>query len=461
MQRTLACYLFAISMAFVPFVTYAGGFRINLDNVSDLGNAFAGGAALTQDASVNAFNAAGLVFVKKQQLVLGANGVLSHTTFRGSSTAPSLIPPITTGIPFIPTLDLGTDFSAPNTSVRSNSSGIISSFYYNYPINEQLAFGISANVPFGLGLDFGENSDLRYGLIKATQKSINVAPSLSYLVTPHFSIGAGPDFQNYSLLALVKQNTSSSGALIVPGVPFPPIFIPPTTDSESKVYGSNWGYGGHIGVLYAPSEKTHIGLAYRSQVVHHVSGKSEFASGTAAFGNNGNSTDNFRLKFTVPPNIMLSAMQVIDAKWSLLGTIDYTLWNTFNYITTYNVARGTAFSPATLSLPQKFVNSWHMAVAANFKATDQWLLRFGLAYDQRPTNNATRTLEFPNGNLIAAGIGGRYTFNSKVAVDLGYLHSFIRPTSINHTNAMTGANQTGTLQTTADVFGLGLVWNIT
>ena len=456
--RKLACYLSAISIALVPIMSHAGGFRINLDNVSGLGDAFAGGAALTQDASVNAYNPAGLVFINKHQLVLGVNGVLSDTTFKGSTAAPSLVPPF--AIPFPPFgLNLGTNFSAPNASVRSNSNGVLPAIYYNYPINPQLAFGFSVNVPFGLGLNYGENSDLRYGLIKATQSSIDIAPSLSYLVTPQFSIGAGPNFQNYSLLALVKQNTTSSGIVI----PVPPIVIPPTTDSESKVYGSDWGYGGHIGLIYAPSDATHIGLAYRSQIVHHVSGNSELASGTASlgpFGNQSSSTNNFRLRFTVPPNVMLSATQKLNSQWSVLGTVDYTFWQTFNYVTTYNVAQGSLLPPATISVPQKFINTWHVALAANYQATDQWLLRCGLAYDQAPTVNATRSVEFPNGNTIAAGIGARYAFNSKVSVDLGYLHSFVQKTHINLTDATTGATENGTLQTTADVFGLGLVWNI-
>jgi long-chain fatty acid transport protein len=157
---------------------------------------------------------------------------------------------------------------------------------------------------------------------------------------------------------------------------------------------------------------------------------------------------------------MFSVFQAITSRWALLGTIDYTLWRTFNYVTAYHVAQGTAFSSSTISTPEKFRNSWHLALAANFIATEKWLLRLGLAYDQRPTVNETRTVEFPNGNLVAAGIGGRYKFNSKVAVDLGYLHSFIRPTSINHTSAATGASEIGKLQTTGDVFGLGMVWNL-
>lgn len=455
--RSLARYLSVLSLSFMPLLAHASGFRINLDNVSDLGNAFAGGAALTQDASVNAFNAAGLAFIGKNQLVVNAIGVLSHTTFTGTTAAPSLIPPIT--VPFFPPLNLGTSFSAIDAKVRSNSNGVIPSVYYNYPVNERLALGISANSPFGLGLDYGENSELRYALVKAYQKSINIAPSIAYLVTPKLSVGLGPNFQNYSLEAVIKQNTVSTGATILLPFPFPPIFIPPTGESENKVNASNWGYGAHIGVLYAPQETTHIGIAYRSQIFHNLSGKSEFASGTTVFGNGGNSTDNFRLKFTVPPNIMVSVYQVLNPRWSVLGTIDYTMWQTFNYVTTYNVAQGTANPPATIATPERFKNTWHAAIAANYIASEHWLLRAGLAYDQKATITATRTVEFPNGDLMAAAIGARYTVNARAAFDLGYIHSFIRPTAIRHTNEITGASENGKLQTTGDTFGLGMVLN--
>lgn len=428
--RALVPCLAILSICCSPLVSEAAGFRIYLDTVTDLGNAYAGGAALTQDASINAFNPAGLSFVHKNQIVANGIRVWSETTFTGTTTAPALLPFV--GIPF-----------AGSGKVSSPSNGIIPSIYYNYPINSQWDFGISANTPFGLGLDYKDDSILRYALVKANQKSINIAPSLSYLVNPHFSVGLGPDFQRYSLSAVVKQNTTS---------------VIPSTDSTSKVWGSSWGYGGHAGVLYKPDDLTQIGVSYHSQMVHEVSGKSEFTSGIPILPSN--STNNFRLKFTEPANMMLSASRVLTPTWSVLGTVDYTFWDAFRYVTTYNVAQGAGVPPLTLATAEKFRNTWHAALAANNQLNQNWLLRFGAGYDQMATQTQFRQVQFPNGNVVALAIGTRYQPNSTVAFDAGYMHLFISSATIRYTDPVTGATQDGKTKTTGDVFGLDVVWNI-
>jgi long-chain fatty acid transport protein len=410
---------------------YAAGLRINLENSADLGNAFAGGAALTEDASVNAFNPAGLSFVHRQQVVVSGVGVLSHTHFNGTVTAPSQIPG---GFPGY--LNTG--------SARSNSNGFIPAFYYMYPFNSQWDLGISVNTPHGLGLDYGENSLTRYSLVNAHQSGINIGPSISYRITPQLAVGAGPDFQYYSLDAAIKTNTA--------------VAFLNTIDSRSKVDAHGWGYGAHAGLLYAPTDKTHIGFAYRSQIAHRLSGKSTYESGTLAIDVPSAQSDNYKTSFTFPPIIMLSTYQVLTEQLALLGSIDYTLWNRFNTLHQYNVAQpGT---PININIPEKFSNTWHAAVAMNYLATHQWLLRFGMGYDQDAGNTNYRSIKFPHGNVIALGLGIRYIPSKTIAIDGGYLHSFIQSVHTNTTSVQTGVNINGKLQTYADTLGIQLTWNI-
>jgi long-chain fatty acid transport protein len=436
-QRSLVHYLAVLSLGFSPILANAAGFRVPLESVGDLGNAFAGGAALTQDASINAYNAAGLSFLHKQQFVAGAVGVLSSSEFKGTVTAPALIPEGLGGIPFSAT-----------GKAKSTSNGVIPSFYYSHPVNEKIDLGIGVTTPFGLGLDFGDNSMMRYALVKAQQRSFNIGPSISYLINPQWSIGAGPNFQYYSLSAVVRQNTRT--------IPLAGGF----TDSESKLAAHHWGYGGHIGVLFAPTEATHLGLAYRTKINHDMSGESDFGSGVSPLLTSSN--NNFKLKFTAPAILMLSAYHAFS-DWAVMGTVDYTYWNAFKNIKLYNVA---AVSPGGLPtsvntvIPQNFKNTWHMALAVNRQLNDHWLFRLGVAHDQNATNNIDRAVEFGNGSLYSINIGTRYQYDPALAIDAAYAHSFIKKTNINHTNATTLASEVGTSQTTGDVFGLALVWTI-
>jgi len=220
MLKNLVSYLCFLFLGFVPLISFSAGFRIHLENASDLGNAFAGGAALIDDASINASNAAGLSFLHQHQWVVSADGVLSNTSFEGIASAPNLIfPP---------------DFFA-QTKVNSGSNGIIPALYFAYPIYAQWDIGLSINEPFGLGLNFGENSDVRYTLIKASQLGVDIGPSIAYRVNEHLSLGIGPNFQHYSVQSALKVNT------------YLPDFF---TDSRTEADADGWNSGYHLGTMY-------------------------------------------------------------------------------------------------------------------------------------------------------------------------------------------------------------------
>jgi long-chain fatty acid transport protein len=60
---------------------YASGFALLENNVTNLGLAYSGTAALAEDASTNYFNAAGLSQIDKNQIVLGANVIQGKFDF--------------------------------------------------------------------------------------------------------------------------------------------------------------------------------------------------------------------------------------------------------------------------------------------------------------------------------------------------------------------------------------------
>lgn len=429
-KRHVFVLAFALScLSALSSQTFASGTRINLDNASDLGNAFAGGSALVGDASIGTLNPAGLSFLHKHQLIVSANGVLSNTIFTGSVSAPSQV--------VSPTFDFKS-----SGRVTSNSNGLIPAIYYSYPINNKWDTGIGVNVPFGLGLDYGENSILRYSRIKSLQNSYNFGPSLSYRINDHLSVGAGPNIQYYAAEAVVKTNTAANSLGF--------------TDSRSKSDASGWGLGGHVGLLYEVDCATRIGLSYRSQIKANLTGKSIFDSGTVAPAVTTN--NHYKLKFMLPANTMLSIYHTLTPAWALMGSIDYTEWSVYNYIRTFNVA--SLGSKTDVITTYRFHNSWHAALAANYQLNKYWLFRTGVGYDQDAVNNTFRSIDFPNGSVIALAVGGRYMPTDRLWVDVGYLYSFIRSTPINLTDPSTSANTNGRLQTYSKIFGAQVVVNL-
>lgn len=94
-------------------------------------------------------------------------------------------------------------------------------------------------------------------------------------------------------------------------------------------------------------------------------------------------------------------------------------------------------------------SNWHntmfLAVGATYKANDKWLLRAGVAYDESPIPNATRTLRVPDEDRTWVSIGARYQVASGATLDFGYTHIFFKDASLSLTTADTNNNLRGNL----------------
>ena len=89
---------------------------------------------------------------------------------------------------------------------------------------------------------------------------------------------------------------------------------------------------------------------------------------------------------------------------------------------------------------------------------EHWKLRGGLAYDQSPTRNATRTPRIPDEDRKWVSVGASYQFSPDVTADIGYTHLFINDPSIHlstsDTNNALRGNLNGSFDAAADILAL-------
>ena len=79
--------ILSLNALFISSISQAGGFSLYTESsVVALGNYGAGVAAEAADASIGWYNPAGLVLIKKPQLILGGIGVFPSTKLSGNST---------------------------------------------------------------------------------------------------------------------------------------------------------------------------------------------------------------------------------------------------------------------------------------------------------------------------------------------------------------------------------------
>jgi long-chain fatty acid transport protein len=474
MQKPIRTMASLAVIAMTPHQSlHAGAFSLYTESsAAAIGNYAAGIAAEAADASTGWYNPAGLVFLKRQQIVVGGVGVLPSSRLSGTSTYTT--PAITTYTP---------SYVESFSGLQAAEQAVVPSFHYALPLGDRAAFGFSMVSPFGLSTNYGDSSPVRYAATLSKLETLNVSPEIAGKLNDHLSVGLGLDAQ-YARVSLNSMIGFPAYLQFLQAVGNP--VTPNTLDSSSHNSGDSFGLGFHAGaMLVFDDHHTRIGLNYQSEVNHQFRGSSQltgaFADPTLSIGDDpwlANANAQFRSpilysnSIDLPRVVTLSGYRDINKKWALLGSIVYTNWDSFQTITLHNVAvgvpnglneSGTTQTLRDISIYENYRDAWRFSVGANYHVTDQWMMRFGGGYDQTPTVDAERDVRLPDSDRLAVSIGTHYQITPSLGLDAGYTYLFaVNDVSIHTTQPI--ATSTYDIRATAKSFaqllGLQVVWKI-
>lgn len=432
--RLVSRLLLALGMGALVGVSssaYASAFQLFEQDAASPGFYHAGYAVAAEDASTSFYNPAGLTRFKRQQLVFMTDGVLTNFKYAGDVT--------------VNTYNSGN----PNSvTTQGGSFAAVPAFYYTAPLSDTLNLGFSVNVPFGLQADYGNDTVLRYASTKTSVQVIDISPALAYQLNDQWSIGAGPDAQ------LMKADFDQVGVVGTDDT---------FGDGTNDVTDTAYGY--HAGVLYTPSSTTRYGVSYHSQVVHHLTGTSEF-SGPLAILLVGHTlqSNTARVNVTLPPYTAFSAMHALNNQYTVLGSVIYTQWKTIQYLTLQNVAGLENIEPSTsivVTIPQHFRNTFNYSIGMEDAVSEVAKLRFGLGYDVSPVKNAYRNVQLPDNDRYIVALGAHYQSTPTLGLDVSWNHIFFNKAHISPPPQQTGdeiITTNGNVRGGADVFGAQLTW---
>jgi long-chain fatty acid transport protein len=383
----------------------AGGFAIGTQSGSGTGNAFAGGAAAADDASVAWFNPAAMTLLPGSQIA-GALHFLKPSFKFGNTTSTSL-----------PGSGEGGD---------GGDWAYVPNAFFTMSINPNLSFGLALNAPFGLKTEYDPGWRGRFTAIKSEIKTVNFNPSVAYKVSDAVSIGGGFSWQ--SIEAELTQQ-SAAGLFTL------------TADD-------NQGFGYNLGVLIKVSPSTRIGAHYRSAIKYQLEGTATFAAVAALNGG-------IKADLEVPDSFSISAFHVLDPKWELMGDITRTGWSSVQQlvVTRTTASAGGGVGSTLSTLPFNWKDTWRYSAGANYKLSSQTKLRVGAALDKTPTNDVDRTPRLPDQDRTWAAFGVQWRPSKAGILDVGYAHEFIKNANINNSQGAAG-QLVGTFKNKADIFSL-------
>lgn len=368
-------------------VSQASGFQLLEQNASGLGNAYAGSAAVAEDASTIFFNPAGMTFLKEREVSVGVNYIAPSFKFSNSGS------------------------STGNLSGEGGDAGsaeLVPNAYASIALNKELFFGLGIGAPFGLKTEYakpwlGGAQSQEFDIVTK-----NLNPSLAWKANKEWSLGAGVNIQSmdayYSRLASVNAATGGTSTTA----------IFDAKDSHS--------YGWNIGAIFTPDENTRIGASYRSKVHHKLVGTLSFAGtldGMVAATTDGNA----QATVTLPDSAILSLTHKVTPQLEMLADVSWTGWSSIPKVEIVRTS-GTLSGAAVQSLHTDFRDSWRVALGSTYTVSNEWKLKLGTAWDQTPVKNAeNRLVSLPDSDRVwlSAGIQWQPVKDSRIDLGASYL----------------------------------------
>jgi long-chain fatty acid transport protein len=390
----------AIASLTIAGTAQAAGFALLEQNASGAGVAYAGKAAIGEDASAAWFNPASMSRLKERQVVLGGHYIDLNGEFNNEGT---------TQPPGAPVGRNEGDFG---------EEGYIPNFHLVVPFNDRINFGLSVATPFGLKTDFQPDWIGRFQGITSDIKSLNINPSASYKVNEQWSVGAGVSVQKLDA-KLTSASVVGLGA-----------------ESLTTIAGDGWGYGFNLGVMGQLTPATRVGMAYRSAIEQDLEGNVTFGGPAAATQNSDLSS-----KIRLPASLAISSVTELNPKWQLLTDATWTEWSTIQQLRFDRQNAGALAAPIPVQ-DYEWKNSWRFAVGGIYKYSDTINLKAGVAYDITPVPDERRKVRLPDEDRITFAVGSQYKFDKATTFDVAFQYVMPDKAKIDSTEqTATGPNR--------------------
>lgn len=372
---------------------HAAGFALSEQNASGLGNAYAGAAAVAEDASTIFFNPAGMTYLEGTQIVGALHFIKTNGDFDNKNSAP-----VAAYTPGGEGGNLGGLATIPN-------------LFYKQDINEQFKIGLGISTPFGLKTEYDKNWLGRFQAIKSELKTININPSLAWKLNDQWSFGFG-------ISAMWAQAELTSAVnLSALGLP----------ESSVRNKGDDWGFGYNLGAIYQVTPSTRLGLAFRSKVEQHLKGEASSPFTLANSNPIRTLNTDITADLTLPETLSLSSFSQLDDRWDLLADVTWTRWSQFKSL---SIMRDNGSNNAIGTTQENWNNTLRYSVGLNYRYSDTVKLRTGVAYDQEAIDNNYRTTRIPGNDRIWLSFGASWQYSPQTRFDAGYAHLFIKEATI-------------------------------
>ncbi|GJA56704.1 outer membrane protein transport protein [Aeromonas caviae] len=371
--------LIAAAVTLASTQTFAAAFQLNEHSASGLGRAYAGEAAIADNAAVLSRNPAAMTTFDKMALSVSGTYIKPDVDVEGKIAG--AIPASESDI-------------APDAFVPAS--------YFIQPLNNQWAWGIGLFSNYGLSTEYSKTFAAGAGAGDTELLTFNINPNIAYRINSSFSVGAGINAV-YAAAELNRYAGALSAAI-------------PGANSDTRLAhlkGDTWGFGWNVGTLYEINENNRLALTYRSQV--DLSFDGDFQGATSL-----NRVVDGNLKLDLPAQAEFAGYHRLNQQFAVHYSVNWTDWSAFQELKATSSGCNMPGQPGVcLNKPEKFKDSTRYSLGGTWYVNPSWEARIGFAYDNTPIEPEYRSLSIPDSDRVWYSAGATYHIDKDMSVDFG------------------------------------------
>ncbi|EGR0728069.1 outer membrane protein transport protein [Vibrio cholerae] len=392
-NKTLLSCAVAFGLASVSTFTQAAGFQLAEYSATGLGRAYAGEAAMADNASAQWRNPAMLTYLEGTQVSAGAIYVNPNVDVEGT----------------VNHAQLGKTHASSNDFAHD---AVIPNFYLSHQLNEQMALGFALGTNYGMETDLGTEFAASHFGNQASVISKEANLNIAYQILPQLSIGGGVRYVmgegHFGATApaknLIRHPVTNNVMTLPKG----------TTLKYMEGEDNSWGW--QVGSAWQINQDHRVGFAYKSEVVMDFEGHAEGVSyGSYKPG---------MMSVTLPATAELASFHQLNDQWAIHASINWTDWSSFKEL--------TAVFPEKSDLikSENWEDNYRFALGTTYQYDAKLALRAGVAYDTSAVDDKNRTATIPETDRTWVSVGGSYVATPQLTLDAGFTYIFAKDATI-------------------------------
>ena len=396
---------------------FAGGFQLNEHGARAmaLGGAFTG---VANDPSAVDWNGAGISQLSGTNFMIGTSLIAPTSSFRGVSPAV-------------------TEYRGKNLIFFPTH------FFITHKINEKFSLGFGFTTPFGLGTEWDENWVGKYLAVETELKTFTANPIVTYTPVENFSISAGFIY-SFADVLITRKN------------PLQPILA---SDAFVHLEGDDMAaFGFTAGIMYKPSKIFSIGASYHSEVNYGFEGTATTTGPEQVASSLPQGP--ITAELTTPQNIAIGIAVDVSPKVKISADYQRVGWSSYDKL---EVVFTDPEPDVVSSSPRNYEDSYFIRLGASYVLNEQVTFMGGAYFDNSPVSTAYVNPSLPDTDRLGLSFGIKAQIYENLSFEGSYL--FIRGNELTvddseESYTQGGSPFNGTYNTYANIFSLGLVFNL-